>query len=169
MYMYRFVHMYIYINVYWHLDVLAELFVLELLGADLRVRLEEALLHVLDLALLHLLTVLHLQVTDHVTRCKATWKRGFKLPWREAGPPNHHDDTREADAGEHLLAVLHLPIINRLWTTLLPRTIATSYCLPPSLALSLSRSLSHSLTLRGLAQAPSLASWPSKIASLTFQ
>ena len=25
-------------------------------------------------------------------RCKATWKREYKLPWREAGPPNHHDD-----------------------------------------------------------------------------
>ena len=25
-------------------------------------------------------------------RCKATWKWEFKLPWREAGPPNHHDD-----------------------------------------------------------------------------
>ena len=25
-------------------------------------------------------------------RCKATWKREFKLSWREAGPPNHHDD-----------------------------------------------------------------------------
>ena len=24
--------------------------------------------------------------------CKAIWKREFKLPWREAGPPNHHDD-----------------------------------------------------------------------------
>jgi len=24
--------------------------------------------------------------------CKATWKREFKLPWREAGPLNHHDD-----------------------------------------------------------------------------
>jgi hypothetical protein len=23
---------------------------------------------------------------------KFTWKRGFKLPWREAGPPNHLDD-----------------------------------------------------------------------------
>jgi hypothetical protein len=22
-------------------------------------------------------------------RCKATWKTEFKLPWREAGPPNH--------------------------------------------------------------------------------
>ena len=26
-------------------------------------------------------------------RCKATWKREFKLPWSEAGPPNHHDDS----------------------------------------------------------------------------
>ena len=25
-------------------------------------------------------------------RCKATRKREFKLRWREAGPPNHHDD-----------------------------------------------------------------------------
>jgi len=23
---------------------------------------------------------------------KATWKRGFKIPSREAGPPNHHND-----------------------------------------------------------------------------
>ena len=23
---------------------------------------------------------------------KATWKREFKVPWREAGPPNHLDD-----------------------------------------------------------------------------
>ena len=27
-----------------------------------------------------------------VDRCKATWKRECRLPWREAGPPNHHDD-----------------------------------------------------------------------------
>ena len=26
-----------------------------------------------------------------VDRCKATWKKEFKLPWREAGPPNHDD------------------------------------------------------------------------------
>jgi len=25
-------------------------------------------------------------------RYKATWKREFKLPWREAGPPKHLDD-----------------------------------------------------------------------------
>ena len=31
-------------------------------------------------------------------RCKATCKRGFKLPWREAGPPNHHDDKVDADS-----------------------------------------------------------------------
>ena len=24
--------------------------------------------------------------------CKATWKKEFKLPWREAGPPHHYDD-----------------------------------------------------------------------------
>jgi hypothetical protein len=30
-------------------------------------------------------------------RCKATWKREFKLPWREAGPPNHHDDKVDSD------------------------------------------------------------------------
>ena len=31
------------------------------------------------------------------TRYKATWKREFKLPWREAGPPNHLDDVVDAD------------------------------------------------------------------------
>ena len=30
-------------------------------------------------------------------RCKATWKREFKLPWREAGPPNHHEDKVDSD------------------------------------------------------------------------
>jgi len=30
-------------------------------------------------------------------RCKATWKRKFKLAWREAGPPNHHDDKVDSD------------------------------------------------------------------------
>ena len=30
-------------------------------------------------------------------RCNATWKRGFKLPWRDAGPPNHHDDKVDSD------------------------------------------------------------------------
>jgi len=30
-------------------------------------------------------------------RCKATWKREFNLPWREAGPPHHHDDTVDSD------------------------------------------------------------------------
>ena len=30
-------------------------------------------------------------------RCKATWKMEFKHPWREAGPPNHHDDKVDSD------------------------------------------------------------------------
>ena len=30
-------------------------------------------------------------------RCKATWEREFKLPWREAGPPNHHDGRVDSD------------------------------------------------------------------------
>ena len=30
-------------------------------------------------------------------RCKATWKKEFKLPWREAGPRNHHDDKVDSD------------------------------------------------------------------------
>ena len=30
-------------------------------------------------------------------RCKATWKREFKLAWREAGPRNHYDDKVDSD------------------------------------------------------------------------
>jgi hypothetical protein len=30
-------------------------------------------------------------------RRKATWKRESKTPWREAGPPNHHDDKVDSD------------------------------------------------------------------------
>ena len=30
-------------------------------------------------------------------RCTAPCKREFKLPWREAGPPNHHDDKVDSD------------------------------------------------------------------------
>ena len=30
-------------------------------------------------------------------RYKATLKRGFKLAWREAGPPNHLDDKVDSD------------------------------------------------------------------------
>jgi len=26
-----------------------------------------------------------------------SWKREFKLPWREAGPPHHHDDEVDSD------------------------------------------------------------------------
>ena len=28
---------------------------------------------------------------------KATWKREFRLPWREAGPSNHFDDEVDSD------------------------------------------------------------------------
>ena len=28
---------------------------------------------------------------------KATWKREFKLPYRDADPPNHHDDKVDSD------------------------------------------------------------------------
>ena len=31
------------------------------------------------------------------SRCKATWERKFKFPWRKAGPPNHHDDEVDSD------------------------------------------------------------------------
>jgi len=30
-------------------------------------------------------------------RNKATWKREFKLPWREASPPNHLNDKVDSD------------------------------------------------------------------------
>ena len=30
-------------------------------------------------------------------RCKATWKRTFRLSWREAGPPNHLNDKVDSD------------------------------------------------------------------------
>ena len=32
-------------------------------------------------------------------RCKATWKRESKLPWREAAPLNHYDDG--VDSGQY--------------------------------------------------------------------
>jgi len=30
-------------------------------------------------------------------KCEATWKREFKLPWREGGPPNRCDDKVDSD------------------------------------------------------------------------
>ena len=35
--------------------------------------------------------------TGCVIQCKATWKREFKLPCHEAGPPHHHDDEVDSD------------------------------------------------------------------------
>ena len=32
------------------------------------------------------------------TREKAAWKTEFKLPWCEAGPPNHRDDKVDSDS-----------------------------------------------------------------------
>jgi len=42
------------------------------------------------------------QVPDNMKRCVVnnctfTWKREFKLPWREAGPPNHLNDKVDSD------------------------------------------------------------------------
>ena len=42
---------------------------------------------------------------------KATWKREFKLPWREAGPLDHHDDTVESD---QQVVNKELPLSSRL-------------------------------------------------------
>jgi len=41
--------------------------------------------------------------------CKATWQREFKLPWCQAGPPNHHDDKVVSDQ----------EVVNNCWTLLL--------------------------------------------------
>ena len=35
--------------------------------------------------------------TGQEGRWEPTWERGFKLPWREAGPPNYHDDEVNSD------------------------------------------------------------------------
>jgi hypothetical protein len=37
------------------------------------------------------------QLSTYESRFKATWKRELKLPWREAGPPHHHDDKVDSD------------------------------------------------------------------------
>jgi len=37
------------------------------------------------------------RVSGFLIRVSDTWKREFKLPWREAGPPNHHDDKVDSD------------------------------------------------------------------------
>jgi len=44
-----------------------------------------------------LLIETNMATTNQEGRCKVTWKREFKLLWREAGPPNHHDDKVDSD------------------------------------------------------------------------
>ena len=66
-------------------------------------------------------------------RCKATWKREFNLPSREAGPPDHHDDRVDSDQ----------LVVNKE----LSLRLSLSLSLSPSRALSLSLSLSLSLFL----------------------
>ena len=36
-------------------------------------------------------------VETYKGRCKATWKRDLKLPWREAGPLNRLDDKVDSE------------------------------------------------------------------------
>ena len=36
-------------------------------------------------------TELHVETRLQGGRCKATWLKEFRLLWRKAGPPNHHD------------------------------------------------------------------------------
>jgi len=36
-------------------------------------------------------------IDPSVSQIICLWKREFKPPWREAGPPNHHDDKVDSD------------------------------------------------------------------------
>ena len=47
----------------------------------------------LELPALHSVRDAGVGLTDSV----ATWKRELKLPWREAGPPNHLDEGVDSD------------------------------------------------------------------------
>ena len=46
---------------------------------------------------------------------KATWKREFKLPWSEAGPPNHLDDEADSEqvVNKKLSLVCMLHVVRR--------------------------------------------------------
>ena len=37
------------------------------------------------------------EATRKVDRCNAGWTRKVQLLWREAGPPDHHDDQVDSD------------------------------------------------------------------------
>ena len=58
--------------------------------------------------------------------CKATWKREFKLPWREAGSSNHLDDKVDLDqlfvTKELSLCRAVAPEAGSSWTTGVPRS-----------------------------------------------
>ena len=45
----------------------------------------------------HLLSAQRDPFNDSEGRCKATWKREFNVPWREAGPPDHHGMKVDSD------------------------------------------------------------------------
>ena len=64
-------------------------------------------------------------------RWKATWKRKVKLPWREAGSHNHHDDVVDS---EHYIVnkELFLPHTTRKVTRGLPDTPRATRGLPSS-------------------------------------
>jgi len=58
-----------------------------------------------------LMRVVHLGWSTYHAR-----KREFKLPWREAGPPNHHDDTVDSDQ----YSLYRLPWSRSCWRLCLP-------------------------------------------------
>ena len=45
----------------------------------------------------------------------AAWEREFKLPWREASPPNHHDDKVDSDQ-QAVNEELSVPACDSSWT-----------------------------------------------------
>jgi len=84
-----YIHTYIYIYIYIYIS------------ADLAALLDGVSALENRLAQPHVLPRLRHHLPEE-GRCKDTWKREFELPWREAGPPNHHDG--KVDSDQH-----HLP------------------------------------------------------------
>ena len=86
-------------------------------------------------------------------RCKASWKREFKLPWREAGPPYHHGKEVDLDqwvvnkelslscaGGRGGVANLQKPL--SLWTSNSPKNSLSG---PPNLRKTIYLSSQNSL------------------------